>query len=274
MRHRISKGLQFPVRHLKLEGTQQHPRFEIGVQAEDFLLLLPALGDVALDRHPMGELAGLAGDGRYVGFQPAFPAVLGVDHNFRAHRLPPGHGGTNPVQLGLLGVRSPEKRGGMAQRFGAAVAGLALKGIVDKNNARAALFQGYGFGDDDDVVQARHRRLQQPQLRLFRAPLGDVLKVNRQPVFHGIDMEINAQVQRRVKSFKPRRARLLDSQAAFALHARAQGLGKFLPEGSSQNVFPPAPEHALGLAVKKGELPVLVDQAKAVGDAFQGGGEL
>ena len=139
-----------------------------------------ALGDVASHRHPVAEFARRCEHRHNLQFNPEPGAALLAYHQLAANLLVPAKCGCHAGQLLRLRRRSEQHASRLAEHFVAAVAGMAFERIVDEHDARGELSGGRGLGDDHDVVEPRNAGLQQHQLLLRLAPLGDVAKIHRQ----------------------------------------------------------------------------------------------
>jgi len=84
----IAEALQFPERGLQVARALPHPVFQNGVQVADFLLGVPALGDVLAQSGEKIDPAGLVAQGQHVVAHPAHPAVRADDAEVdRIHAL-------------------------------------------------------------------------------------------------------------------------------------------------------------------------------------------
>ena len=140
-----------------------------------------ALGDVPLDGHKVRDRAVVVREGNNIEVHPVLVAVFLVVDQLGTHRLHFFERRADAVQLGTLRFGSLQKARRFAKHLLAAVAGTALERIIDKHNARTRCIERTGFGDQHNVIQARHGRFQQLQLALGLLLLGDVLQCAHQP---------------------------------------------------------------------------------------------
>ena len=102
----------------------------------------------------MGVPARFVGHRNNVKFDPEFFTGFGVVDQLCTYRLPFFKCCINTVKFGALGFRPLQKSGRLADHFFTAVAGPALKSIVDKNNARTRIIKRLSLSDQHNVVQA------------------------------------------------------------------------------------------------------------------------
>jgi hypothetical protein len=86
----------------------------------------------------------------------------------------PARRGCGRVLPAACGALQQARR--LAQHLFAGVAGAALEGVVDEDDARARRVDRLGLGDEHDVVEAGDAGLQQAQVLLRLVLLGDVLQ--------------------------------------------------------------------------------------------------
>ena len=94
-----------------------------------------ALGDVALHRHPMGKASFGIEHRHDLELKPELPATLGVIDQFGPHWPLRSERCADALHLGGLSFGASQKAQRLTNYLFAAVAGMALKGVVDKNDA-------------------------------------------------------------------------------------------------------------------------------------------
>ena len=201
---------------------QQQPVGQLGQRVEerqvvDFFVGLFARGHVAAHRHPVGDLAVGSAHGHRVQVHPVGGAVAVLQqHLASAHGE--GVGVRQPGDEFAQGVGAHAMRQHakpLAHHVLARKPGLPLEGIVDEGDPRLAGIATHGLDDEHDVVQSRDAGLQQHQLLLREAPLGDVAEVHRQAFGIRVGPDFNPFFQCGVEVFEL--GALVARQRAFQL---------------------------------------------------------
>ena len=108
-------------------------------------------GDFALDGDPVGVAAGLAGEGEEGEIDVELGTVFAVVDELFADGLPGFESLADAVEGLVIGERALEDARGEADDLIAGVAGHALEGVVDVEDAGAGGIDGFGLGDEEDV---------------------------------------------------------------------------------------------------------------------------
>lgn len=138
-----------------------------------------ALGDVAFDRDPMRIFALVTGDRHDLQLDPELLARLRIVEDFRARRLPFLDGLPDPAAGCLVGLRSLQESGRLADHFLARITRPPHESIVDINDAGARrLGHGRCIGDDHHVVQPLQRHFEQSESRFTLAFPRDVAEID------------------------------------------------------------------------------------------------
>ena len=131
---------------------------------DECLIGLLARGDVARYRNKMREATQAVRDRHDFDFQPEFGAVLAVVDKLCAHQFAFFQSCPDPIQFGPPGSGTGQKKRRTALHFCTAVAGLALKGLIDENNLRTQIVHRRSVGDQHQIVQPGQRRFEQFQM--------------------------------------------------------------------------------------------------------------
>ncbi len=250
------RGVQ-PV-HQQLAVGQLGQRVVEG-QVLDLLFGELALGDVAADRHPVGQLALPVPDRRHVQVHPERLAVLAVVDQVHPRRAPLLHRRADAIQCRALRVRALQQPRRAADHFVARVAGAPLERIVDEHDARAGFAERSGLGDDDDVVEPRDAAFEQPELFLRLAAAGDVAQVQRHAAAERKSTHLEPVRQARIEFLELQLHAARTRAAELLLQPQPHRLLERVPEATAQQLLAAGAQQALGLLVQEAVLAVAVD---------------